>query len=184
MYDPKRVNCDGRMSCSQATVNGATAVMARGELSLNDATINSCYGEGCNANPGDNVRDIVIEAEGQNAMRGATLNCFSGSTCDLHCYGDSCLAMTNYRCYDGAVCNCDGSGCPQIVTVSMTENINQWMAFHAVAMSKGDGPSMLSLNEMSASMLILIGTMSAVMILMALFYAVRRSEKGEYQPLE
>merc|ERR1719300_436676 len=65
---------------------------------------------------------------------------------------------------------------------------NELMAFHGVEMSEGDGPSIvsmiLSLNEMNATTLVLIGAMSVVMVLMAFFYVVRRSEKEQYEPLE
>ena len=179
--------CDGAMSCAESSIYGPNQLYARGELSMVNAVINSCYGEGCDANPGDTARDIVIYAQGQDAMNGATLNCFSGSTCDLYCYGDACLSMGDYVCYPGAVCNCDGTGCPQIVTMSRKEEIDELMTFHGVGKSAGDTSSIssiLSLNEMNGSMMILIGAMSVVMILMALFYIVRQSEKGEYEPLE
>ena len=187
-------------------------IKGSGESALIGATIYSCYGEGCETNPGDTVRDIVIMALGQNAMKYATLNCFSGSRCDLQCHNDGCLQMGEYRCYDGAVCNCDGEGCPAVVTMSSvtrddvpihvhplhhdrsdrkkrpgTRVHHESMAFHGVEMREKDTSSISviwSLNEMTVSMKMLIGTMSVVMILMALFYRVRRSEKGEYEPLE
>jgi len=187
LFKSDNIFCDGRSSCAEASIYGPNVLYARGELSMDSAVINSCYGEGCDSNPGDTARDIVIHAQGEDAMNGATLNCFSGSMCDLHCYGDACLSMADYVCYDGAVCNCDGPGCPVVVTMARKEEIDELMVFHRAVMSEGDGSSIssiLSLNEMSGSILMLIGAMSVVMILMALFYIVRQSEKGEYEPLE
>jgi len=186
-YKSDNVYCDGRVSCIEAKIYGPNALYGRGELSLVHAQINSCWGEGCEQSPQETVRDIVIYAQGQSAMIGATLNCFGGSTCDLHCYGDACLAMGGYLCFPGAVCNCDGNGCPMIVTLPGKEKTDELMVFHRAATSEGEDSqisSILSLNEMSGSMMVLVGAMSVVMILMALFYAVRQSEKGEYEPLE
>merc|ERR1712066_926492 len=112
-------------------------------------------------------------------MNGALLTCYGGSTCNLYCYGDACLAMDDFVCYDGAVCNCEGPGCPELMTMSRKKEIDELMVFHGVGMSEGDGSlisSILSVNEMSGSMMMLVGAMSVVMILMALFYIVRRSE--------
>merc|ERR1719242_753634 len=69
-----------------------------------------------------------------------------------------------------------------------TDNMamNEYQLFHGVGKSETESVSwnLPLLNEMSGSMLILIGAMSAVMILMVMFYAVRQSEKEEYESLE
>ena len=148
---------------------------------MRSATIYTC------CDPEDSAQDIVIIAQGQDAMNGASFLCFDGSTCYLYCYGDSCLAMKDYLCYDDAVCNCDGEGCPEIVTVSTKEGVDELMAFHGVGMIEDEDSlisGILSLDKMSGSMLLLVGSLSVMMIMMAMDYIIRRSEKREYEPLE
>ena len=94
---------------------GPNVIYARGEESLKNAVINTCYNQGCDTNPGPTIRDVTIYAYGANAMVGTELRCYGGSTCYLHCWGDACESMEEYKCYSGANCYCDGPGCPDHV---------------------------------------------------------------------
>jgi len=118
-------------------------------------------------------------------MNGATLKCGSGSICDLYCFGDSCSSMTDYVCYDNAVCYCHGSGCPAVLMtkkVKEVEVIYKFQAFHRVAVQMMDTIDSFEFC-ISGSMMILAGAGMVVMILMTMFYCQRQYERKEYEAL-
>jgi len=131
------------------------------------AVMNTCVSSKC-----DNVRDLEVVAKGEDAMNGATLHCFSGSQCTLHCFGDSCLLMADFVCYDGAVCDCDGVHCPEVYRMKKVKGmIYKFESFHPVVIER---ESVRDLIEWNPPMMILVGSGTAALIL---FYCFNRSEK-------
>ena len=153
------------------------------------ATISSCNEDT------DECGDLTIYATGKGAMNGVNFICSGGITCNLHCHGDACSNLDGrgsgkYWCNtaDGTVCNCQGTGCPEYIDGhpdAMNVFPKQEMyAFDRVGMSVMDNSFISMLNEMNESMMLLVGAGAVLMVLMAMFYFVRRSGKGEYEPLE
>jgi len=107
LYSQSSVDCGGSRSCEYAHIYGGD-VFARGELALESATLYSAD------HSGNAMERMSVYATGKNAMSGAKLDCATGSTCTLYCFGSACDNMAGFHCNDGATCDCVGAGCSSV----------------------------------------------------------------------
>lgn len=155
------------------------------------AMIHSCNTLGCDTD-GSTGNDLTIYAYGDNAMDGVNIECYEGSKCYLHCFGNACssIGINNgwggIVCHVGAICKCDGPDCPYVPTGGPTaepiENLEEY-AFQDIEVNVAQHSFFEFANELNGSML-LVGAGTAMFMLVVMFYFIGGSKKGEYEPLE
>ena len=86
--DGSNVFCYSDMTCNSARINYSQRIEASGAYSLHEATITT------------QGQSLTLDLYGYYAGYNAVLNCESGDSCTINCYGNACY---------GLQLNCDGT---------------------------------------------------------------------------
>ena len=122
LLDSSYVNCHGDSSCALTTINGGDRIHGYGQSSLDSSKIinaNSIFAWGSYSLNYATIEQyngsLTIYFYGFTAGYGANIYCYSGATCYINCFGNSCSNVDIDICTGDCIIDCDesnGISCP------------------------------------------------------------------------